>query len=340
VVVALAHCSGALAQQGQPVTNEEIVKELQALKRAVEGLADRVEKLEARLQEQQEEREAGLAWPGSVRSERKGADLKALRKIRLAADATKEQVRDYVHQILDVSRGQIRFISTDPQAGMLARVGPEHLDVLLEAATIGYRGDMYVRQAIVRLARDEHKAMILEALPYDMELVEVVLRKRWEQDAKETLVAELRSAPSHVPTGWIRAVARLKDPDTYDDLKRYLIHGHNRSWTYNAIRNLPGIDLAETVAEAWEWARDDPYDDSQMASVALAFGHIDALELVMDSLDLPSDTPGTIYQARQLALRHTEARGTNEELRRWFQQNKHRLVFDPEARKFRVRKDE
>ena len=65
------------------------------------------------------------------------------------------------------------------------------MDLLIEVLGGPYSGSYYLIQAISMLAREEHKAMILEALPHTMRLVEVVVERRWVEDAAETLIAEL-----------------------------------------------------------------------------------------------------------------------------------------------------
>ena len=102
------------------------------------------------------------------------------------------------------------------------------------------------------------------------------------------------------------------------------------------IKNLPGIELDTTVAEAWIVAQDSEWERPSMAPVAVEYGYLDALEYVVESLDRERPWASWRRPARVIILRHTEARGTNEEIRQWFEQNKDRLVFDPETKKFRV----
>jgi hypothetical protein len=80
-----------------------------------------------------------------------------------------------------------------------------------------------------------------------------------------------------------------------------------------------------------------------MAGIAMEYGRLDALEQEVQLLGgdqqrqfgfMPDMNP------RRLILRYTDARGTPDEIRKWYEENKSRLVFDKAAKKFVVRKDQ
>ncbi len=336
-VTLLAGAVGAAEQQDE-ASVQDVLQELRAVRKALDDLAEKVDEMAIRLDEY-EAAEAELDDDDGFHA--RGANMAALRKIDLPPDPTKEQARDYVDEILALSRRQNSFGSDDPQIRMLARVGAEHLDVLIDACDEMMTGDIYVVPAIERLARDEHMEMVLEALPYAYELATVVVARGWQGEAEEMLVAELANGNRRLPTQWIEAVARLRKPETYDILKDYMIDGSNRYSTYRAIRLLPGIDLHDAVGEAWEAAEaDQEWEARGMALVAVDHGHISALQYLLASLVSGEDHYYGGRDARQAVLQHTEARGTNEELADWFEQNAGNLVFDEKARKFRVREGE
>lgn len=321
--------SWALAAEKEPVTLDVVYKELQEVRRAIHELRARVERMERQL----EVIEASQPFPGHER----GPDRVALARIKLPENPTKQQVREYVSEILRLSRGQNVFSTRDPQARLLTRVGRKNVDVLLEYAGAA-NGGLYVSEVINRLATEDHKASIIDALAYERGLVEVVWRKRWEHDARKILIDELRTRPDFLPTEWIEAVASFQDPETYDDLKAYLVNGGNRHLTYEAIKDLPGIQLEEVVAKAWERAkREGGWAAMTMGKAAIGFGHIDALQCAVNELGAPPWRPDRMHDAREVVLRHIEFRGTNAEIRRWFHTNKDKLVFDQDTKKFRVR---
>jgi len=332
----------AFAQEQTAPTNAEILKELRELRKAVDELTKKVDALGAKQEAKKPDEEAaaeaelrGGEGPEDFTS--RGPDLKALREIKLPENPTKDQVKEYISKIAAASRNQNTFSSDDQQVNMLIGVGPENLDLLIQAARRQGPASYYIVPAIVRLAREEDKKRILEALPYTHDLVEVVLNRGWEEDAREILLAELRGGPQYLPPQWIQALANLRDPNTYQDLKNFLINGGNRYSTYEAIKDLPGIDLTQAVAGAWKAAKGEGrWEAPYMAPAALEYGQKDALEFVINSLGRSDRDAGYVQEARQLIMQYTDARGSNEEIRKWFAANKDKLVFDPAARKYRV----
>ena len=299
---------------------------------------------------------------------REGVSESAIRvpiELKLPENPTKEQVREYVRPILQAwSRRPDRYSSGEPYYRLLLKVGPENVDVLLEEAgplleaaplpSEGYHYsasdlDVHFVEFLEQVVTDEHKKMILDLLPDIPQLIDLVRWQGWLPDAKEVLVAKLRAHPDYLPSDWIEAVASFRDPETYEGLKAYFVNVSGRSptstylircHTYELIHDLPGIDLGDAVAEAWEKAkREGEWEMVAMAQAAIEFGHIDALEYVVNDLISPRSKLRAYetHDIREVVLRHIDFRGTNEEIRSWFQANKERLVFDPATRKFRVR---
>jgi len=282
----------------------------------------------------------------------RGPDEEALGKIVLPENPTKDQVREYVQEIENASRRQNTTGDQDPQIAMLKLVGPDNLDVLLdvlqERNRFGFVGYVYVMPAIKALIRDEDKEMILTRLPQQHELVKFVLGKNWTQDARNVLLEALRAQEQDLPDEWIQAVASFKDPATYDLLKWYMTHGDNPWQTYQDIKTLPGIELSQTVAEGWDRVKGEgePWQVQRMAGIALEYGHRDALDKQFELLGHadPEMTFGMGFapnnlQPLYLILTYTDAQGTQDELRKWYQENKDRLVFDKAAKKFVVKTD-
>lgn len=261
------------------------------------------------------------------REERK-IDREALAAITLPDQPTVEQVRKYVESIIEVSRGQSRRSSNDPQINMLTRVGPEHLNILLEFQRREPSRSYSLRQAINRLAGPEHKKMILKVLQEDSWLIEAVITNGWIEEARPTLLKGLSASPGHLPTEWIKTVASFKTPETYEDLKNYFIYSGSNSTIYDTLKDLPGIDLTDAVEKAWRRAKYSHRFTSQaMLPIALEFGHPDALEIMVGELDKPSDM--RLWDPRDLLLKFTSASGSNEEIQQWYEANKDRIVFDP-----------
>jgi hypothetical protein len=269
----------------------------------------------------------------------KNLDIDALDKIKLPDKPTKSEILKYFREIAKATQNQRTFSESDPQVHMLMEIGHENIEYLI-SYNADHMSDMYFTSAIKELAQEGDKELILSYLPIKRDLVNVVVAKRWEEDAKQILTSELAELPQYLPTEWISAVASFDEPCTYENLKNYLIYGSNRSWTYKAIKNSTSISgLKEIIGEAWENAKKEHGDWAKysFAPIAVSYGHIDALEVIVESLDSSSSSGPSVDQPRKHIFQYTEIRGTNDNIREWFKQNKSKLVFDEQAEKFVVR---
>lgn len=323
-------------QPAAPATSREeaLAKQVEVLQTKVKGLEQKVAGLQEQLEESRGDA-ANAGGPGGP-EHASGPNRAALAKITLPDKPTREQVTAYVNQILQASNEQRMFSTTDPQVAMLAKVGSEHLDVLLQVEPGSC--DLYVNGAVERIATEAQKADVIAALPHHKQLVSVVIKRGWQRDAKATLIAGMKSGERYLPTEWVQAVADLQDPDTFPALRRYLISGANGWWTYNAVAGLPGIDLDEWVDKAWAARRTEhgPFSEGDtFATAAAAHGHVDALGRLFAKLS----TAGTLDkwqhdEVRGQVLGLVDATGTDAELVQWYRQNRDRLSWSPKLRKY------
>jgi len=263
----------------------------------------------------------------------KGPDLRLLYSIRLPAHPTKVEVQDYVGQIAAVSSNQTAWSFEDPQVDMLAEVRADNLDVLLQAPSpLSY----YAAAAVAQLASNEDESAIIQALPHNVNLIQTVIQHGWITDAKATLASVLQAHPSYLPPRWIRAVASFQDPGTYPDLEWYFVNGQNQRSTYEAIGQLPGLDLAHDVATAWQSGRlkCSSAGRSATTSAALDYGHVDALESAVDALGRQPCESDWLYDARNLVLQHLDVSGSDQQIQAIVRSEVNRLTFDPVRRKF------
>jgi hypothetical protein len=266
-----------------------------------------------------------------------------LEQASLPAGATKPQVKDYVDHVLALSQRWTSFQKTDPPVAMLTKVGPENMDVLIGAVdrTTAFPAHEYLDAAIIELARPEDKALILQNLVTDPQLIDVVVKYKWEGDCRDTLIAMLQSdQQNYLPRNWLVAVASFKDPATYPVLKAYLLRTGARQQAYNVIRKLPGIDLRETVDVAWKLAkRTSPNATIEAAAMAIDIGYLDALDALVGVLrENDLSQPGQIERSATLVKRYTSATGDAAALVAWYDANKADLIFDAKSRKFVVSK--
>lgn len=265
-------------------------------------------------------------------------DFAALHRIKVPEKPTREQWVEYLRQIAKVTAPQNSCSRHDPQDEMLRNIPDEHFDVLLEFLQPGIMS-IYVHRRIRELATDRDKDLIIRSLAAHPTLAEVILDHGWEQDAKPELLAELKKNPENIEIDGIKAIASYKDPGTYDALKTYLINKPGRVLTWLAIYKLPGIDLDHAVGEAWKKAQSSPWERQTFAGIAASYGHIDALEFMIDHLGDPhwmGLMKSPVVDLRREVLRLIDFNGTNDQVRVWFKKNKQQLEFDRPRYKYRV----
>jgi hypothetical protein len=264
-------------------------------------------------------------------------DTELLSKITLPPKATKRQVRDYISAVLLATKHQFQYnMSSDPQVAMLIDVGHENIDELVLAVRGSDYGLRYLAAAIKALATNEDKERLISALYDRPELVEVIMAKGWTHDAEGILIKKLHENMGYLPSEWIAAVASLQNPSTYDDLASYFADGQNRRLTYKYISKLPGIDLTTAAPIAWEKSKGSKYELAEMTEAALSVGYMPALDFVFETLDNNNNMQPYQYSGRALIFQFTSVQGTNEDLKKWYAENRINLRFDTGMKKFIV----
>ncbi|MDD3275954.1 MAG: hypothetical protein PHP93_02770 [Kiritimatiellales bacterium] len=273
----------------------------------------------------------------------KGPAEEQIAKIEMPTDRSAENLKHYINEIIVASQGQRSYSSQDPQVAMLARVGADNLPLLIDALPTGSgrsTGSYHLNYAIKLLADDRHKELILKELPLRQGLVSVVIDQGWEQDARDILFSEMEeSASDQLPTEWFKAVASLQDPKTYSALTNYFAKSVNASYLYQYISMLPGIQLDDAVAAAWDRTKtiNSTYSTASMAAIAIEYGHLDAADALINLLKNPPDRMSSSVNPRLSLLIHLDTTGSNEEIIAWYEANKDNLVFDPESKKFKLK---
>ena len=107
----------------------------------------------------------------------------------------------------------------------------------------------------------------------------------------------------------------------------------------NMLRALPDYDLGHTVNACWKRASagELSVSTSTLAPMAAEFGNVDALGSMIGQLQHASSymINSSSHNARRInALRFIDYRGSNTEVKAWFEANKRKLVFDHFRKRF------
>ena len=273
---------------------------------------------------------------------KRSTNSKLLKKVVLPENPSEKQVVEYIDQILRTTINQRSFSSRDPQIPKLIQVGSKNLHLLLDAIDKYSHGmnDYHLMYAIKRLADSSHKKLILRQLPRSRDLIDVVVRKGWERDARNILIQGLEINNGYLPTKWIGATAKLNDKKATPLLIEHFIRGSNKKWTYDSIKHIPGIELKDAVAKAWENAkfnRNSSYELTSVAKIAVGYGHKDALNVLVN--ELTGNKNKRERQSVGMALkRHLDFVGSDKEIVDYYKKNKDNLVFDPKDKRFKIKK--
>lgn len=249
IVLLLAFLLATTAYTEDRITGETgalILEELKGMRASLDRMAEELSEL--RLAEKAR-KSAQCLSVGQAAFIARGPDIANLADLTLSDNPNPDEVKMYILDIVNASPGQNAFSSRDPQVELLTQIGQKNLPLLIEVLSyvVGLKNDFYIKQAIVNLADENSKSMILGVLPIHQDLIEVVIRHGWEEDAKDILLTELKNTEQDLPSGWIQAVASLNDPESYPLLRDYFINGPNSSSTYKSIKHLPIKDMDEAV---------------------------------------------------------------------------------------------
>jgi len=261
-----------------------------------------------------------------------------LKKIKLPPNATKKQAEEYIAKILIMSKAQNTFSHGDIQIGMLKKVGHKYLQSLLNRMKkVNNTGpwNFHISLAIVSLVEETDKKQILKMLYNHPRLIDAVVKFGWGDDVRDIIFDKIKISNS-LPINWIVCASQLAQPEDYDALTGYFIRTHIRPFTYNAIKDLPGIKLDNAVAEIWRANKYSPagWSKKQAALIAADFGYVDALEVVIELRNDRNRYFHRIVYDKMYSL--TGQRGSYAELKKWFAANKDKLVFNKKTKKYNL----
>jgi len=267
----------------------------------------------------------------------KGPDIRRLKKIKLAKNASRKDVEEYIQKIVNASLNQNRYSPNDMQVSMLREVGSENVDLLLL-----YAEDYYVQCVVPDLVTEKDKSQILEALKVYPQLITCVVKNNWAKDAVEIIFEKLKySRGGYLPNEWINVAVQLASPKEYDVLKEYFIHCNNPEMAYNALLLLENFDLKDAVDKAWDSQKHggQPWATKQMAMIAAKFGHKDALKYLINAYFAERNQ----YAINQMQVSLYQLTGKTlspKKMQEWYKENEANLVFDPETDSYTIKADE
>jgi hypothetical protein len=265
-------------------------------------------------------------------------DRKDLEKIKFPQNPTKENLKAYVFTILEVSKNQNNFSPDDFQVEMFKKLGGEDLDVLINLLDYTPNSRSYLMHAIKAMATEQHKELILKEVAQQEELLSIINKYGWQSGIKDLIIDKLERG-KFARVGWAHAAAHLKDPEINPSLVKYFERADSPADVYHVISHVPEIQLSEEqIVNAWERVRFGGLTEAtDMARIAINYGRIDALDLLIQNLDSPNLHHTDKKKMLESVYKSTGMSGSAEGLKQWYGQSKGRLIFDSVTRRFQVR---
>ena len=265
-------------------------------------------------------------------------DMDMLLRVKLPPKPTRSEVINYINIIFTLSRNQRSYLDSDPQVGMLTKVGRQNIDLILQASRPGVSWVKYGIEAISQMVGEEDRNLILENLRTNYGLARVVFAKGWCAQAESILSNMVAASSGYLPSEAVKCLASLQKPELYPILINYMTGGWNSHVTYGNIKNLPGIELTEALQKAWESSRGNNYQIGYLTRDTLATGYMPAFHFLFETIDDNYRVPNTIYNAEALIKQFTNQRGEKADLKAWYAANKENIAFDEALNKYTVAK--
>ncbi len=318
-----------------PEDYAKISAELERLNSQLAELNKNVGEFTAVVNSRLENPAPGRRMPGHAR--RRPVDVRALDKITLPENPTDAQIRKYMSDIRAASAGQSNFSSSDPQVEKLAAIGPGHLPLILETLAKGRDGEnWHLEYALPQLVDADDKEIVLKNLQRHPALLSALEKNGWAPDAKEQILRILESSDN--PWLAMNMVGKLEltAEERARVIELYQVRS-NMSQLLAAIREFPDADLPAITEKGWENHRySQRWEQSNYARSAAEYGSVKALGGLIDLLVRGNGSDGFDGNIGEAILQLTGQPCNPETLPAWFEENKGRLTFDRERKRFVV----
>ena len=269
-------------------------------------------------------------------------DLKKISRIRpLPENPTDRQIIEYVRQIREATGGQNTVSDHDPQIVLYEKIGPGHLMLLLPYL-YEQRGpaSFHLRAALPKLVNERDKESVRKSLVRYPGLLECVARKGWLKDMKAE-VFQLLKTQNNIPLFAIHdhLPELIQSPEDLQFMTDVFIRKLYGFQLLGDLKRIPGVDIKKAVDQAWDFAKKKQIPNYPMitrAQNAVQFGNnVDAFKFLLKML--MTSNSGTFWNQQTvplLASRCDFPLYDPAALRKWYEKNADRIIYDPDEGKF------
>ena len=269
-------------------------------------------------------------------------DMGKILKIKpLPKNPTDRQIIEYVRQIREATGGQNTVSDHDPQIVLYEKIGPGHLMLLLPYL-YEQRGpaSFHLRAALPKLVNERDKESVRKSLVRYPGLLECVARKGWLKDMKAE-VFQLLKTQNNIPLFAIHdhLPELIQSPEDLQFMTDVFIRKLYGFQLLGDLKRIPGVDIKKVVDQAWDFAKKKQIPNYPMitrAQNAVQFGNnVDAFKFLLKML--MTSNSGTFWNQQTvplLASRCDFPLYDPAALRKWYEKNADRIIYDPDEGKF------
>jgi hypothetical protein len=295
--------------------------------------------------------------------------LEELKPLVLPDNPTREQAETYVKEHVRILESTKNY----PRANRLAReinlekrmdaIPNRDIDLLFEQADEFILVRAHFARVIEKRHPKAYKAIVIAGLYDHPDNIIAIKHHGWYQDAKEPILRKLEDSNAMPPLAWWQAFTEVAEPKHYAKLKQLFLSEDFYIIDYKQyLEILPGYDIADTT-RANVLAIDQKIEEinarirfgcansqrfyrrTEMAAAA-QLGDVEILGRLIDELDDPDDrqriwfyTSNRIDTWRNYVTRVIDFKGSNKEIREWYEANRDDLVFDNFTKRFIIEED-
>jgi len=281
---------------------------------------------------------------------------KKLDQIKLPDNPTREQCEDYVKALEKVVEDKRSFSSNDPEVAMLKALPPEHFDLVFEQAYGHDSLSFYAGYAINQIDPDTIRDPMIDRLKDSPNNIVIIVTHGWVQDAKPVILNQLEKVDSDVQPAWFQAFVEIAEPEHYPTLHKLATRSPHAATFISLLKTLPGYDVNKTIEACWDNRNNQhqingPFfmqnTNADLAVQAAEIGNLDALEQLIDRLKGNESGrhhhfggfgghggPNQVVQDRHNVTRFIPFRGTNKQIKKWFEKHRDELTFDHFEKRF------
>lgn len=264
--------------------------------------------------------------------------LKALDDIVLPKNPTRKQCETYVAELRKACEGRRSFSSSDPATKKLKELPAEHFDLLITEMINRTSLRYYANYAMREIEPEELRDRFVQSIDENPNNIGIIVLHGWVEDVRPTIIEHINNADSSTAPAWFQAAVELDEPTLYPKLHEIATQSKHASQFINMLEMLPDYDLAHTVDVCWRRARDGKLSISYttFAAKAAGYGNVDALGSLIDQLrNTTSYMSHSSSNVRRVnVLRFIDYRGSNTDIQKWYKDNKDKLIFDHDRKRF------